>query len=174
MTSVNETIVFSETKPSGNFEKINITSSDGKKITIETENCFSWGIQRSDKFESYSLPLVLKNDSETLKKLKGVLQKCNGHLPEREFSKCLYEKSETTTVYPKIKYYKGKVDTAVYEGHVEISPRTYLNVKCDARALIHVEGILLGDKTTLLMKVLEVEVSEPKELPRKRLLSKTS
>ena len=68
MASVNE-INFSEPKQSGNFEKISITDSDGKKITIETENCFSWGIQKSDRYESYPLLLVLKNDSETLKKL---------------------------------------------------------------------------------------------------------
>ena len=31
MTSVNETIVFSEAKPSGNFEKINLRIRMGKK-----------------------------------------------------------------------------------------------------------------------------------------------
>ena len=101
MTSVND-IVFSEPKSSGNFKKINITSPDGKKITMEAQNCFSWGIQKSNRYESYSLPLVLKNDSETLKKLKEILQKCNEHLPEKEFGKCLYEKYETTTIYPKL------------------------------------------------------------------------
>ena len=60
MTSVNETIVFSEAKPSGNFKKINITNSDGKKLMIGTEKCFSWGIQKSDRYDSYSMALVLK------------------------------------------------------------------------------------------------------------------
>ena len=120
--------------------------------------------------------MVFKNDSETLKELKEIIQKFNEHSPpESEFAKCLYESSEreTTIIYPKIKYYNGEFGTAIYENDVEVCPSTYLNVKCDARALIHVEGILLGEKTSLLMKVLEVEVSEPKELPaRKRLLSK--
>ena len=175
MTSVSE-INFSVPKQSGKFEKITITDSDGKKITIETENCFSWGVQKSDRYESYSLPLVFKNDSETLKKLKEIIQKCNEHSPpEKEFTKCLYEnpKLETTTIYPKIKYFKGNFNTTIYEKDVEINPHTYLNVKCDARALIHIEGILIGDKTSLLMRVLEVEVSKPKELSaRKRLLSR--
>ena len=48
MTSVNETIVFSEAKPSGNFKKISITNSNGGKVMIETEKCFSWVIQKSD------------------------------------------------------------------------------------------------------------------------------
>ena len=91
MTSVNETIVFSGAKPSGNFKKINITNSDGKKVMIETEKCFSWGIQKSDRYDSYSMALVLKNDSETVKTLERILQKCKDHLPEKEFGKCLYE-----------------------------------------------------------------------------------
>ena len=70
MTSVNNRIVFSDAKQSGKYEKIVIKNMKGEKVTIETENCFSWGVQKSDKYESYSLPMVFKNDSETLKKLK--------------------------------------------------------------------------------------------------------
>ena len=177
MTSVNN-IKFWEPKQSGKFEKISITDSNREEVTVETEHCFSWGVQKSDKFESYSLPLVFKNGSETLKRLKEIIQRYNEHSPpEKKFSKCLYEnpKLETTTIYPKIKYFKGNFNTTIYEKDVEINPHTYLNVKCDARALIHIEGILIGDKTSLLMRVLEVEVSEPKELSaRKRLLSKKS
>ena len=171
MTSVNNGIVFSDPKQSGKFV---IKDTKGDKVTIETENCFSWGVQKSDRYESYSLPMVFKNDSETLKKLKEILQKCTEHSPpETEFAKCLYEKEETTTIYPKIKSYKGHFNARFYENDVEISPNAYLNVRCDARAVIHIEGILLGNKTSLLMSVLEVEVSKPKELPaRKRLLSK--
>ena len=169
MTSVNNEIVFSEPKRSGNFEKITIKNTNGEKVTIETENCFSWGVQKSDKYESYSLPLVLKNDSETLKKLKEILRKCNEHSPPE--TKCLYEKPETTTIYPKIKYYNGHFNTGFYENNVKISPNAYLNVKCGARALIHVEGILLGNKTSLLMRVLEVEVSKPKEVSAKKKTS---
>ena len=74
-----------------------------------------------------------------------------------------------------MKYYEGRFDMDVYEDDVEINPRNYLNVKCDARALIHIEGILLGNTTTLLIKVLAAEVSKKTEkLPKKRLLSKTS
>lgn len=101
-------INFSEPKQSGNFKKVTITKSNGRKLMIETESCFSWGIQKSDRYESYSLPLVLNNDSETLKELKGIIQQYQGHLPENEFSKCLYEKPDTTTIYPKLKCFSGK------------------------------------------------------------------
>ena len=111
--------------------------------------------------------------------MKKILQKCEDHLSDKKFGKCLYEKPErkATTIYPKLKYYNGRFNTGVYEGDTEVSPLKYLNVKCDARAMIWVEGILLGDTTSLLIKVLEAEVSEKKEpekLPKKRLLNKTS
>ena len=132
MTSVNiETIVFSEPKPSGNFKKITISDSDGKKILIETEKCFSWGIQKSDRYDSYSMPLVFKNGDQTVKTLNEILQKCKDHLSDKNFGKCLYEKPEreTTTIYPKLKYYGGRFNTGVYEGDTEVSPLEYLNVK---------------------------------------------
>ena len=43
------TIVFSEPKASGNFKKIGISDPNGKKVLIEMEECFSWGIQRNDR-----------------------------------------------------------------------------------------------------------------------------
>ena len=46
MTSVNKEIVFSEPKRSGNFEKVTITNENRKKVTIETENFFSWGVKK--------------------------------------------------------------------------------------------------------------------------------
>ena len=118
MTSVNvETIVFSEAKPSGNFKKITISDSDGEKVMIETEKCFSWGIQKSDRYDSYSMPLVFKNEDQTVDTLKKILQKCEDHLPDNNFGKCLYEKPErkTTTVYPKLKYYGGRFNRSIEE-----------------------------------------------------------
>ena len=95
MTSVNETIVFSEAKPSGNFEEISITNSDGKKVMIETEKCFSWGIQKSDRYDSYSMALVLKNDSGTVKTLERILQKCKDHLPKKRIWEMFIRKPRT-------------------------------------------------------------------------------
>ena len=146
---------------------------------IETEGCFSWGIQKSNRYDSYSMPLVFKNSDQTVKTLKEILQKCRNHLPGKDFGKCLYEKLEraTTTIYPKLRYYGGRFSTSIYEGDIEVSPLEYLRVRCSARAVISVEGILLGDTTTLLIKVYEAEVSEKKEPerpPKRRLLSKTS
>ena len=169
------TIVFSEPKASGSFKKIEISDPNGKEVLIETEECFSWGVQRSDRYDSYSMPLVLKNGDQTLKTLRGILQKRKDHLPGEEFGNCLYEKPEraTTTIYPKLRYYGGRFSTSVYEGDTEVSPLRAIII----RAIICVEGILLGDTTTLLIKVYEAEGAEKKEFERphkRRLLSKTS
>ena len=125
------------------------------------------------------MPLVFKNSDQTVKTLREILQKCKDHIPGINFGKCLYEKPEraTTTIYPKLRYYGGRFSTSIYEGDTEVSPLKYLNVRCSARAVICVEGILLGDTTTLLIRVYEAEVSEKKEPerpPTRRLLSKTS
>ena len=180
MTSSNiGAIVFSEPKTSGNFKKISISDSSGKKVLIETEGCFSWGIQKSDRYDSYSMPLVFKNDDQTVKTLREILQKCRDHLPGKDFGKCLYEKPKrtTSTIYPKLRYYRERFSTSIYEGDTEVNPLKYLIVRCSARAVICVEGILLGDTTTLLIKVYEAEAAEKKEFertPKRRLLSKTS
>ena len=52
-----------------------------------------------------------------------------------------------------------------------MNPQKYLNVKRDVVAMSHIEGILIA-KTTLLVKVLEVEVLKPEKQPR-RLLGRT-
>ena len=78
---------------------------------------------------------------------------------------------------PFTRYYGGRFSTSIYEGDTQVSPLKYLNVRCCARAVICVEGILLGDTTTLQIKVYEAEVSEKKESEKpskRRLLSKTS
>ena len=110
------------------------------------------------------MPLVFKNSDQTVKTLREILLKCKDHLPGVNFGKCLYEKPEraTTTIYPKLRYYRGRFSTSIYEGDTEVSPLKYLNVRCSARAVICVEGILLGDTTTLLIKVYKAEVAEKK------------
>ena len=39
--------------------------------------------------------------------------------------------------------------------------------------MLHIGDILIGTKTTMLVKVLEVEVSKPEKQPRGRLLVRT-
>ena len=151
-------INFSEPKQSGNFKKVNITDPFGVKVMVQTESCFSWGVQADRARDSYSMPLVLGKDSKTVKTLKMILQKCKDYLPGREFGKCLYENNErgTVTIYPKLKCFKGNFSTSIYEGDNEVDPRKYLNKRCNVIAMVQVEGILIGERTTLLVKVLEV------------------
>ena len=174
-------ITFSKPRSLGKYEKINISKSDGKKLIIETEECFSRGVQKSDRYISYSIPLAFKNDDGTVRVLKEILQRCKDHMSgnRKTFGRCLYEKPEreTTTVYPRLDQYDGNFKTKFFEkDDAEISPLKYLNVRCNARAAIYVEGILLGDTISLQLKVREVEVAPAPhvEKKKKRLLSDNS
>ena len=81
MTSSNiGNIVFSQPKASGNFKKIGISDPNGKKVLIETEECFSWEVQKNDRYDSHSMPLAFKNSDQTVKTLREILQKCKDHL----------------------------------------------------------------------------------------------
>ena len=165
-------ITFSEPKSSGKYEKINILKSDGKKLVIETEECFSWGVQKNDKYASYSMPLVFKNDDRTVRVLKEILQRCKDHMPgnTKAVGQCLYTKLErgTTTVYPRLDQYNGKFKTEIFEKDVEVSPLKHLNVRCNARAAICVEGIFIGDKINLLLQIREVEVVPAPHVEKKK------
>ena len=86
---------------------------------METEECFSWGVQKNDRYASYSMPLVFENGDQTVRVLEEIIQKCKDHMSGnvKTFGRCLYTKSErgTTTVYPKLDCYKGKLNTKIFE-----------------------------------------------------------
>ena len=127
------------------------------------------------------MPLVSRNNGRTVRVLEEILQRCKDHMSEntKAFGGCLYEKPEreTTTVYPRLDQYDGKFKTKFFEkDDVEVSPLKYLSVRCNARAAIYVEGILVGDTISLQLKVREVEVAPTPyvEKKKKRLLSNNS
>ena len=127
------------------------------------------------------MPLVFKNNDRTVMVLKEILRRCKNHMSEntKAFGRCLYEKPEreTATVYPRLDQYDGKFTTKFFEkDDMEVSPLKYLNVRCNARAAIYVEGILVGDTISLQLKVCEVEVAPAPyvEKKKKRLLSNNS
>ena len=51
---------------------------------------------------------------------------------------------------------------------MEVSPLKYLSVRCNARAAIYVEGILVGDTISLQLKVREVEVPPAPYVEKKK------
>ena len=170
-----EDMIFSEPKNTGNFKKIVISTkhSDGTsgKLITPVEECFSFGVQISDRYDTYSMPLVFKNGDQTVKVLGEILQKCKDHMSEENLGKCLYEKLErgTTTIYPELQYYNGVFNTKIFEKDVKVSPLKYLNVKCNVRAAICVECILVGNTISLQFKIYEAGVT-PVEKERKRIL----
>ena len=111
-----EDITFSEPKSSGKYEKINILKSDGKKLIIETEECFSWGEQKNNRYISYSMPLVFKNDDRTVRVLEEILQRCKDHTSEntKAFGRCLYEKPERETTIPEVGSIRWKIQDEIF------------------------------------------------------------
>ena len=122
---------------------------------------FWWGVQKNENYVTYSFPLVFKEDSQSVRVLNEILQRCKDHMSgnTKAFGMFLYAnfERETTTVYSKLDYYKGNFNTKFYEKNdVEVSPLKYMNVKCNARTAICVEGLLIGKKIFLHLKLREV------------------
>ena len=95
------------------------------------------------------MPLVFKNGDQTVRVLGEIMQKCKDHMSRnaKTFERCLYTKPErgTTTVYPIWDCYNGKFNTKIFEKHdAEVNPLKYLNVRCNVRAAICIEGILVA------------------------------
>ena len=170
-----EDMIFPEQKNVGNFKKTMISTkhSDGTsgKLISPAEECFSLGVQKSDRYDSYSMPLVLKNDGNVVRGLKEIIQQCKQHVSEEgEFGNCLYERNNgTSTVYSKLGNYQGEFSTKLFESGVEVDPLKYLNARCNVRAAVGVESILVGNSVSLQLKVYEAEI-KPLRKEYKRLL----
>ena len=104
-------ITFSEPKSSGKYEKIKISKSDGNKLIIETEECFSWGVQKSELYSSYSMPLVFKNGDQTVRVLEEIVQGCKDHTfgSTKAFGQC-YIRNSSAGPRP---YTRGWISTKV-------------------------------------------------------------
>ena len=92
----------------------------------------------------------------------------------KKFGQCLYTKLEngTTTVYVKLKYYQGEFNTKLFENDNEVNPLKYLNTRCNVRAAISIESILIGNSITLQLRLCEADVKHIKK-EYKRLLPST-
>ena len=66
--------------------------------------------------------LSLKKDDQAVKTLKGVLRKCEDHLPESNFRHLMFENPfrDTAAIHPRLNFYDGKFGTKFYEGDTEV------------------------------------------------------
>ena len=160
---------------------IGVLRSDGTTgpLYVATDTCFSFGIQRDNKYGGYSIPLVLtdKNNPtekqrEFVKVIKKIMSAC--HPTPKS---CLYGKKDPI-MYVKLDYDRGHdgILTNFYERKTmedksstkEITPEEYIGKKsCLARVVIEISSIFVTGTTTLQMRAKTIVFSKLKSKPRK-------
>ncbi len=160
---------------------IGVLRSDGTTgpLYVATDTCFSFGIQRDNKYGGYSIPLVLTdkdNPTEKQKKFVKVIKKIMSACHPTPKS-CLYGKKDPI-MYVKLDYdreYDG-ILTCFYERKTmedksstkEITPEEYIGKKnCLARVVIEISSIFVTGTATLQMRAKTIVFSKLKSKPRK-------
>ena len=82
---------FSEPKVLSNLDvkKISVKTNEGNPVRIMTEKCLSFGVRKSDKYNTKTLSMVL--DKNSVKELKNIIKNCEEHLG-KSLSKILYDR----------------------------------------------------------------------------------
>ena len=133
-------------------------TNDGKPVRIITKKCDSFGVKRSEKYDSKSISIILDEDS--VDDIWKIILKIEEHL-KKPLSKILYERDDgngghTTTIYPKIRDWSIFYD----ENENEIDPMVYERKNCEVKAVLEIEGILLKEdgNASLQVRVYEAKV----------------
>ena len=181
-----EDLVFGEPKDElrdgTNFQKIPISvcRPDGSvgPLIIVLETCFSFGIQRDDKYETYTIPLVLYDKEKPtraqklfVKTIKDILSAC-----EQRPKSCLYGRDDSPIMYLKLDYKKERdkfvtkfnerKDMNDKSSTHEISPKKYVGKYCLAKVAVRVDSVFVANTTTLQIKAHTVILSETKRKER--------
>ena len=160
---------------------IKVSLSDGttSPLYLATDTCFSFGIQKDNKYGGYSIPLVLmdKNNptnkqKKFVKVMKEIMSAC--HPTPKS---CLYGKNDPI-LYVKLDYDRecDEILTYCYERETmedkestkEITPEKYIGKKnCLARVIIEISSLFVTERATLQMRAKTIVFSELKSKPRK-------
>ena len=160
---------------------ISVLRSDGttSPLYVATDTCFSFGIQKDNKYGGYSIPLVLmdkNNPTDKQKKFVKVIKEIMSACHPTPKS-CLYGKKDPI-MYVKLDYDKEYDDILTYfyeretmedkDSTKEITLEKYIGKKnCLARVIIEISSIFVARTTTLQMRAKTIVFSELKSKPRK-------
>ncbi len=165
------------------FSKIPIGVSrigrNDESLVRVTDTCFSFGIQKDNKYGGYSIPLVLmdkNNPTEKQKKFVKVIKEIMSACHPTPKS-CLYGK-EDPIMYVKLDYDREYNDILTYcyeretmenkDSTKEITPEKYIGKKnCLARVIIEISSLFVTERATLQMRAKTIVFSELKSKPRK-------
>ena len=143
---------------------IKVKHQDGAEgvLAFATEPCFSFGVQRDKKYDSYVLPVALcdmNNPTEgqklMVRSIRDIQSACD---PEPK--SCLYGDEDSPKLYLKLMHDKDndKILTRLYEredvrvkssGEM-LDPKKFLNKFCDVRVVFVIESLFTIDTTTTL------------------------
>ncbi len=159
---------------------IKVSLSDGttSPLYLATDTCFSFGIQKDNKYGGYSIPLVLldrNNPTEKQKKFVKVIKEIMSACHPTPKS-CLYGK-EDPIMYVKLDYDREYNDILTYcyeretmenkDSTKEITPEKYIGKKnCLARVIIEISSLFVTERATLQMRAKTIVFSELKSKPR--------
>ena len=168
-----EDLVFGEPKEGElrdgtSFKKIPISvrRSDGSvgPLIIVSETCFSFGIERDDKYGIYTIPLVLYDKGGPthkqklfVKTIRDILSAC-----EQRPKSCLYGREESPIMYLKLGYdkerrefetiFRERKDMDDKESTNKIKPEKYVGKYCLAKVAVRVDSVFVANTTTLQIK----------------------
>ena len=167
-----------ELRDGTSFKKIPISvlRSDGSvgPLIIVAETCFSFGIQRDDKYGTFTIPLVLYDKGGPTPKqklfaktIREIISACE-HRPKS----CLYGREESPIMYLKLGYdkerkefetiFRERDDMGDKESTKSVKPEKYIGKYCLAKVAVKVDSVFVANTTTLQIKAHTVILSETK------------
>ena len=163
---------FSEVKVLKNgVKKIFVRNEEGEPLRIVTEKCLSYGVKKSEKYNTKSISVVL--DENSGEELKTLIEKCEEHLG-KSLSKILYEREDgSATIYPKIREYEEYKSVFYGENGSEIDPMKFEGKHCEIKCVLEIEGIILSEeeeKASLQLRIYEAMVRK-KVYEHKKILN---
>ena len=165
-----------ELRDGTNFKKTPISvkrldESVGPLIMV-SETCFSFGVQKDSKYESFTIPLMLCDRDEPtreqklfVKAIRDIISACNP-------KSCFYGNEDNPILYLKIDFDMrcGEFTTKCYERKTmedkkstkEIKPEKYIGKYCLAKVAMRIDSIFVVNSATLQIKAHTVILSEAK------------
>ena len=167
-----------ELRDGTNFKKIPISVKrpDGSvgPLIMVSETCFSSGVQKDSKYNTYTIPLMLCDRDEPtheqklfVKAIRDIISACD---PKPK--SCFYGNEDNPILYLKIDFDKrcGEFTTKFYERKTmedkkstkEIKPEKYIGKYCLAKVAMRIDSVFVVNSATLQIKADTVILSEAK------------
>ncbi len=139
-----------------------------------SETCFSFGVQKDSKYNTYTIPLMLCDRDEStreqkllVKAIRDIISAC-----DPKSKSCFYGNEDNPILYLKIDFDKrcGEFTTKFYERKTmedkkstkEIKPEKYIGKYCLAKVAMRIDSVFVVNSATLQIKAHTVILSEAK------------